>query len=960
MKTSSKVPTWATYGFFKALFDFIKQTQPQGLIIAFDKGRKTFRNKLYPEYKAHREAMPDDMKRQMQDIRRGVDALSIPVFEMGEFEADDLIGTLAYQARHKGLDVTVLTGDQDSFQIIDPDGHISLMMPGFTGGLSRYDRDKVIEKWGVMPEQVIDFKGLKGDTSDNIPGVPGVGDKTAAKLLQEFGTLENIYNNLDKVAGKKLQEKLIQYKEQAFLSKQLATIRLDVPIALSPEAHQFQVKQFEAFLAFLNEMEFKSLIQASPSVLQSYLDPAVVLPPSENGNGKPVVKTSEQGSLFNTTTSATSPAVQELIAASYEDDVFIPPHKIIASLSEFQEFLDAASQAGVLCLDIETTGLDPRQDHIVGIAFSYSKAVSLGQEETSNPLRLEKYATERSILTLDDNFSRETIQSIYVPLQHGDASGNISPENVFKHLQAIFEDQHVAKIAHNAKFEEAFFNAVGLKFNGLVFDTMLANYVLNPEQSNGLKALGFDILGIRMRELKTLLGSGKNQILFDQIDLKEAAAYASLDTYVTLALAAHYIAELENKPELKTLFYEVELPLLHVLCKMEQAGISLDELYLRHLSEQLGVQLVDLEEDIYREAGLRFNVNSPKQVADVLFGHLQIPSKEKTASKSGLSTNAKILETLAEEHPVVQHILDYRQLFKLKSTYVDALPSLISPKDQRLHTSFNQAVTATGRLSSSNPNLQNIPIRSELGRSIRKAFVPKDRKNYCIISADYSQIELRLLAHFSEDPNLMKAFEEGLDVHKATASLVFDVPLDKVTKEMRYQAKTVNFGVIYGQTAFGLSKTLGIFPGEAAAFIEKYFAQYPNVREFIESTKQKAYNTGVATTLLGRVRDVAEGLASKQKHLREFTERTAFNTPLQGSASDLIKLAMIRLDQALVEENADSKLIMQVHDEVVVEAHFDEVEWLQETIKWAMCLDQPLKVPLVVDIAVGENWMDAD
>ena len=975
MKSSKSIPTWGTYGFFKALFDFIKSSNSsgekiEGLIVAFDRGRQTFRTEIYPQYKAHREEMPESLRQQLKDIRLGLETLELPIYELDNYEADDIIGTLAHKALDHNLDVTILTGDQDAYQVIDADNRIQLMMPSFSGGLNTVNRAKVIEKWGIEPEQVVDFKALKGDTSDNIPGVPGIGDKTAAKLIQDYKTLESIYENLDNISGKKLQENLRTYKEQAFLSRQLAQINFETPVQLSAQAIKYQIKSLTPFLEFLQNLEFRSLIQTCPSILGQFaIEQTIVAEQKKQSTNQPT--TNGQISLLslevdNTHNNLkaeqnTSSEIQTTVF-TLADEVPDIPYRIIETIPELDQFLATCKTNQLLCVDIETTGLNALEDKIVGIALSTGKLLKPIQYPASNPLKLQAENNKHYTKLIINEGNNNDVDSVYVPVAHHNAL-NIPAQDVYNLLSRVFSDASVVKIAHNAKFESNFFAEVDLHFKGLLFDTMLASYVSNPEEPHGLKQLGFDKLGIRMQEIKTLIGSGKNQKTFDTVPLQEGAAYACQDTYTTLLLAHHYVQLLSKRPSLETLLYEMELPLMQVLAQMEKMGVALDILYLGQLSQQLGHDLSSIEADIYDLADLTFNINSPKQVAEVLFEKLKIPTKEKNASKSGFSTNAKILEDLAEEHPnfpILQRILDYRQLFKLKSTYVDALPLLISRKDNRIHTSFNQTIAATGRLSSSNPNLQNIPIRSEIGRKIRGAFVPENRQDYVMVSADYSQIELRLLAHFSEDKNLIHAFQSAEDIHKATASLVFNVPLKDVTKEMRYKAKAVNFGVIYGQTAFGLSKALNIFPGEAAEFINRYFEQYPSVTTFIEETKAKAYETGEATTLFGRIRNVKEGLESKQKYVREFTERAAFNTPLQGSASDLIKLAMIRLQDKLIEHQAKSKLILQVHDEVVLEAHQDELEWLKETLRWAMELEQPLKVPLVIDIEVGASWLEGD
>ncbi len=954
MKTSKQVSTWGVYGFFKALFDLVRQVEPDGMAVAFDKGRVTFRTEMYPEYKAHRQAMPDSLKEQMTRIRQGVDLLGIPVFELENYEADDLIGTIARQAASQGVHVTILTGDQDSFQVIDDEGRISILLPGFQGGLTRYDKQKVFEKLGVYPHQLTDFKGLKGDTSDNIPGVPGVGDKTAAKLLAQYQTLENVLAHAEEISGNKIRNAILTHKEQAILSKDLATIRYDAPVTFSDEACHLRIPDVEDFMSFLVEMEFRSFIQQSQTLLKPFLTHAAVGSPVPVGAGV-------QTSLLDLPPASASanPALLTTVTQSAEALLahFQPPHRVITSMADLDAFLAQLKTQKVMVIDIETSGLDVFSAQLAGIALAHSPAFGVESLPTQNPLHLKEYPSEITTLTVNPHLL-DRIEAVYIPLNHQGFEGALPEAAVLEKVGALLQDPDMVVVAHNAKFEMNVFRRLGIRFNGLVFDTMVASYVLNPDRRHGLKALAYDVLGHTMQEITELIGTGKKQIPFTQVPLDVAAPYAACDAYVTAELAGRLAPELSD--DLFALFYEVELPTMQVLAHMEYLGVSLDTDYLSSLSKDLEAKLAVVEQDIYDEAGMTFNLNSPKQVGDVLFGHLKIPALGMTPTKSGYTTNAKVIEALAPDYPIVQKLLDYRQLFKLKSTYVDTLPQLINPYDHRLHTSFNQTIAATGRLSSSEPNLQNIPIRSDLGRQIRQGFVPKARENWLMMSADYSQIELRLLAHFSEDPNLLHAFQSGEDIHKATAALVFDVPLAEVTKDMRYRAKAVNFGIIYGQTAFGLSNALKIPPKEAAAFIDKYFQQYPNVKHYIETTKATVRATGRVKTICGRTRDFSEGLNSSNRGTREFTERAAFNMPLQGSAADIIKVAMVRLARALAREDLQSKLILQVHDELVLEVFEPELTQVRDLVTWAMTLEQPLKVPLEIDISQGPTWMEMD
>lgn len=975
MQTAKHFPTWAIYGFFKALFDLLKLETLDGIAVAFDMGKVTFRTEMYEQYKAHRKSMPDELSEQMGKIREGIELLGIPIFQVPNYEADDLIGTIARQAAAKGIEVSILTGDQDAFQIIDNEALISILVPAQQGGLTRYDRQKVFDKWGVYPEQVTDFKGLKGDTSDNIPGVPGIGDKTAAKLLAQYGTLENLLEHVDEVAGNKVRESLITYREQALLSKDLATIRYDAPVSFSDEACHLRIPDIDDFLKFLVEMEFRSFINNSQSLLQPFIRH---LPEAEREALKETGGKSTAKSAASTARSAkpeTEPAATQLALLEPDTDdasldfpfqlglaasasaPYLVPFQIVTEAAELARFLEKVRETKVLVLDIETSGLDCMTCELAGIALSWSPALRADTAPTVNPLQLSDYPSTVSVLTWDESIAATSdAETLYIPIQHPGDTSLLPQETVLAMLQPLLTDPAIIKVGHNLKFERNVFKTAGVVFDGLLFDTMVTSYVQDSNRRHGLKSLAYEVLGHTMQEITDLIGKGKKQIPFTQVPLEEAAPYAACDAAVTLELASHFVKTLS--PELRGLLYEVELPLVPVLAEMEYAGVSLDVAYLKHLSQDLEGRLKIVEAEIYDLAEVTFNLNSPKQVGEVLFEKLKLPARGLTPTKSSYTTNAKVIESLAEDYPIAQKILDYRQLFKLKSTYVDALPLLTHTIDGRLHTSFNQTITGTGRLSSSEPNLQNIPIRSDVGRQIRQAFVPQSKTDWLILSADYSQIELRLLAHFSEDPMLIEAFRSGEDIHKATAALVFDVPLEEVTKQMRYQAKAVNFGIIYGQTAFGLSNALGIPPKEAGEFIQKYFERYPKVKSYIEASKTEIRRTGVVKTLCGRVRDMSEGLKSPIKSTREFTERAAFNLPLQGSAADLMKVAMIRLQRGIARQKLQSKLILQVHDEVVLEVYQPELEQVRELVHQAMCLEQPLLVPLEIDISEGPSWME--
>ena len=977
MRTSDKRPTWAIYGFFNNLFSLLKNITPDAIAVSFDVGGGTFRDELYEDYKANRDAMPDALHDQMDAIHSGVELLGIPIYEKEGYEADDVIGTLSEKASKEGWHVKILTGDQDSFQLVE-DGSVEILVPGRSAkeGLKTYNRKAVFEKWSVWPEQVIDYKGLRGDTSDNIPGVPGVGEKTAVKLLTEFQDLDNLYANLDKLPKNKLLEKLQTYKDQAFLSRTLATIDRNVPIKINFDDCHLVIPDMQAMVDFFQEYEFRNFIKQAPELLAPFLSGA-----DQVANGKPLAPLKPSGPVapesLDTEQKPKSSAVAVLEKATADWRV---DHDIISTEKQLADLMGQIKKQGVFAIDIETTGLNIFTDTLVGVAISMADGFEVYDRPAVNPLGLDNYPKTFKALRYKGKKDL-SINTFYIPVGHkDDTCEQLKTETVVEALKPVLLSKDIAKIVHNAKFElNMFKEQFDLWWEGLVFDTMIASYVDNPDRRHGLKSLAFEIFKYKMQEIKDLIGTGKKQIPFSQVPVVPAAGYASCDSDATLQLARYFtdrFADLnEAEPNPETLFYETELPTALVLAHIERTGVALDTGYLKNLSETLDTKMLPLEKNIYKLAGEEFNINSPKQVGEILFDKLGITPGKKTKSKSAYSTDVKVLEELRDDHDIIGEILEYRQFFKLKSTYVDALPELIQPETGRVHTSYNQTVAVTGRLSSSNPNLQNIPVRSELGRSIRQAFVARSdadsekykrtskrtqgTKGWVLLAADYSQIELRLLAHFSEDKNLVDAFQNNEDIHTATAALVFGIAKDKISKDMRYKAKAVNFGVIYGQTAHGLSQQLKIPRYEAQEFIDRYFDRYKKVKRFIEDTKSEARDTGQVKTLCGRVRDITEGLNSSIRGVREFTERSAFNTPLQGSAADLMKVAMVRLEHRLLDENRKSRMIMQVHDELVLEVPEAELEAVTKDVLWAMELGQPLKVPLVVDVNTGRTWMES-
>jgi DNA polymerase I len=953
-------PSWAVYGFFTALLSLLKTVQPQAIVVTFDAGRDSFRTRLYPDYKANREHMPEDMRSQMALITEGVEALHLPLVTLADFEADDLIGTLSHQAVSAGYRVGILTGDQDAFQLVADPGITVLLPPrNPKESLRVFDRQAVFDKWGVYPEQVVDFKALKGDTSDNIPGVPGIGDKTAAKLLAQFGTLNQLYDQLPQAGTAKLQEKLATYKDQALLSQQLALIIQDAPVSVAWDDCRLSaqnVTQDNLWHTFCTRLGFKQFIT------QYDLWTALFA-------GQPIPTSGSTASGANKTTpKAANPMTGPLLATlavpqnhtesegpplPASEPVFVPDYTLVQTPQSLADMVSMLQAHLIIALDVETQGLDVRDNPLLGIAFACAHGLQPGTLPTQNPLKLDETPTTHTQLLATNEYTEE--RAFYVPI--GQAEGHLPLATVLAAITPLLTQPDKIKVAHNAKFERLVFKQYNVPLNGLVFDTMIASYVLAPERRHGLKALALNELGLTMTEYETLVGKGKQHTPFAQLPLDQTAPYAAADAAACLRLAHRFTQQLATQPQAAVLLYEMELPLEPVLATMEWNGIQLDVPYLHQLSQQLNDRLQALEADIFSHTqGMPFNLNSPKQVGEVLFGQLGIAPLKKTAGKAH-STDAQVLEQLRTAHPIVPLLLEYRQVFKLKSTYVEALPALVHPLTGRVHTHFNQTVTATGRLSSSNPNLQNIPIRSELGKAMRQAFVPQ--QGWVLLSADYSQIELRLLAHYAEDPHLCQAFEQGLDVHTATAALVFNVPIAEVTKEQRYKAKTVNFGVVYGQSAHSLGQQLGISRTEAQQFIDCYFMRYSAVKACIEGIQDEAHRTGQVATLFGRTRNLSANLNSRNRALREFAERAAFNTPLQGSAADLIKLAMIRLHHRLAQTQLQARILLQVHDEIVLEAPPDELDELKTHLDWAMTLNQPLRVPLVSDMAEGPNWLEA-
>ena len=864
MKNSENQPTWAVYGFFKAIFDLLAKIHPDYIAVAFDVGRRTFRTEKFEEYKANREAMPDTMRSQLGIICEGLKAFDIPIITKEGFEADDVIGTISKNASDKGHNTLILTGDQDSFQLIDKEGTVKVLIPS-KGELIEYDWNKVYEKLGVYPDQVIDYKGLRGDTSDNIPGIRGIGEKTAQKLLNRYKHLEDVLADCDNIPEKAVQKKICEQKDIAILSKDLATIVRDVELDFDIDTATVTLPKIDDVSAFLRKMQFYTFIKNIDKILTSF-----------NPNAE--VEENENLNLFN--------------QAPKQDNV---QQSLFA-----QAIKETVEEANIEFKIVDANNIEE----------------ILAQLEKAERIAMKFYSNEDKIISASvsdgENFFFDT--------------------NEVEKLKPIIENPNIKKIGFDAKSDYHLLLNNGYTLKGLEYDVLLASYVKDPNRKHTLEAQALDFLN-------HIIMSNENEM--GKCD----------EAYTIFRLYEYWQKNLDEREQ--KIVNEIEIPLTLVLAKMEHTGVAIDCEYLKELSSYMTEKLAELEDIIYQLAGEPFNINSPKQVAEVLFDKLEL----KTKKKKSRSTSAEVLEELAQEYEICEYILQHRKFAKLKSTYTDALPTLISKKDGRIHTTYNQALTVTGRLSSSNPNLQNIPIRSEEGNKIRSAFCAMDKENSLILSADYSQIELRLLAHVSGDEHLIHAFTSGEDVHAMTAAKVFGVELKDVTKEMRRRAKAVNFGIVYGQSKYGLAKSLGITNAEAQEFIDKYFETYPKVKEYMNNEVEFVTQNGYVETAFGRKRYLASELQSSNYQIREFAQRAAINQPLQGTAADLIKMAMIRVDKAIA--GMKTKMIMQVHDELVFEVPKEELEQLKSIILDCMALkDQNLKIPLDVDINYGASWKE--
>jgi len=896
--------TSAAFGFTNALIDVIKKENPSHIAVVFDALEQTNRAEEHSFYKAHREAMPEDIRSMIEPIKKIIQAFNIPILLKNGFEADDVIGTLAKEAEKRGFTTYMMTPDKDFGQLVSE--NIFMYKPARMGNSAEvWGIREVCERFEVdNPLKVIDILGLWGDAVDNIPGIPGIGEKTAKKLIAEYGSVENLIANVEDLKGKQ-KENIINFAEQGLISKKLATIILDVDVEFNEEDLKIIPPNEEAVKEIFTELEFRNLAKR-------VLGEEIVVTVSKAVQGD-----ESQLDLFG---SQSMVEAQEVIEVSDLKTVATekPSYHLVTTSEERTKLLHELLQQTSVCFDTETTSIEALDADIVGISFSWKKR-------------------EAYYVAFPTDF--ETSKAI------------------LKEFTPFFESLTIEKIAHNLKYDAKILTQYDIEILGPIFDTMIAHYLIQADGRHNMDYLAEYYLGYKTISIENLIGKkGKNQRSMADLDPREVVDYACEDADITFQLKTIFEPEI-NKGHLKKLFYDVEMPVSMVLKDMEEAGINLDVSALNSYSKELAVDLESLEKDILEDAGTPFNIDSPKQLGEILFEKLKISDKAKKTKTGQYATSEDVLSYHINDHPIVAKILEYRQLRKLKSTYVDALPLLVSPKDGRVHTHYMQTVVPTGRLSSNNPNLQNIPIRSEKGREIRKSFIAKN-DDYLLLSADYSQIELRVIAALSGDKNMIDAFKQGEDIHKATAAKVFNVPLEEVTREQRSQAKAVNFGIIYGQSAFGLAQNLGISRTEAKGIIDSYFTQYARIKEYITESIEKAKTNGYVETILQRRRYLSD-INSSNAIVRGFAERNAINAPIQGSAADIIKIAMINVHNRMKKEKLNSKMLLQVHDELIFDVQIAEQEIMRDLVKTEMENAITIAVPLIVDIDIAKNWLEA-
>ena len=942
--TSTGINTNAQFGFTNTLLEIIKKENPSHIAVCFDTHAPTERHTDFTDYKANREAAPEDLLSSLPHIKAIIEGFNIPVVECDGYEADDVIGTLAWQAADLGYEVYMVTPDKDYGQLLVKENVYMWKPPAFGNEREILDAAKIKAKWDIARvDQVIDMLGLMGDAADNIPGIPGVGEKTAAKLLKEYDTLEGVLANADKIKGA-MGEKVRAGKESAIMSKKLATIITNVPVQFHEEDYQLSEKNIPALTEIFNLLEFKTL---GKRILGGDFEVVVAQDPevqtdlfgNEVKSKKTIVKTKTIVLDSETGTQSVLEPNDEPGNAGYDDEedasdlpklianknIENTPHvyETIIGDQAIKDFIKKIAAKKEICVDTETTGIDANNVQLVGLSFSNT-----------------------------------THAGYYLPVAN-DGDGADGAKHILEKLKPLFEDETITWIGQNLKYDFLVLKWYGVVLKGKTFDTMLAHYVIEPEGRRSMDILSEQFLGYAPVSIENLIGKkGKNQGTMRDVPLDQITEYAAEDADITLQLKECF-EPLLTKREVKRVFEEVENPLMQVLVDMEFEGVKVDEQFLNEYSKVLEADIKISEERVFEQAGVRFNLASPKQLGEVLFDILKIDPKAKKTKTGQYATGEDVLAKLAAKHKIVDDILNFRELSKLKSTYVDALPAIVNPKTGRIHTSYAQAVAVTGRLSSTNPNLQNIPIRSERGREVRKAFIPRDPARI-LVSADYSQIELRVVAAISGDPNMCDAFKQGKDIHTATAAKVYGIAEADVTKEQRYKAKSVNFGIIYGQGAFGLAENLGISRTEAKEIIDNYKKEFPNIQLYMDQQINKAKEQGFVETLMGRKRWLRD-INSSNFTVRGFAERNAINSPIQGSAADMIKLAMIKIHHEMKKQHWESKMILQVHDELVFDAVESELPALKELILACMttAMELPNGVPVEAEIGQGKNWLEA-
>ncbi len=922
---SKGVNTSAIMGFLNSLYEILQKERPSHIGVAFDVAGTAQRQAEYSEYKANREKMPDDLRESIPYIIRLIEGFNIPVYGVEGYEADDVIGTLSKKAEQQGFTTYMMTPDKDFGQLVTD--NILLYKPAKFGEPAQVLGPKeVCERYGIQePKQLIDILGLWGDAADNIPGIPGIGEKTASLLVGKYGSVENLIAHADELKGKQ-KENVVNFAEQGLMSKSLATINLEVPVEFNEEELRAKEPDVPTLMALFEELEFRTFAKRFMEENKGRFDSP--LPPSQRG--KPT------GVMVETVDSPLPPSqrgtptgeydlfhqggeMDNLLAFSDKDSAKTVAHdyKLVETDDDIKMLVGLLSKQKQFVFDTETTNIDVYSAELVGVSFAIK-----AHEAWYLPMPAEREDCQMKL----------------------------------ELLRPLFEDESILKIGQNLKYDISMLAQYGIGVKGPLFDTMLAHYLIEPEQRHNMDYLAEVYLNYITIPIEDLIGKGRMQKTMREVPVELVKEYAAEDADITLQLYEKLLPLLKEYG-VEKLFYEIEMPLVPVLSRMEANGVRIDTDNLKQISDEFGIEIHKIEEKIYELAGMPFNIASPKQLGEVLFERLRIDEKAKKTKTGQYATGEDVLQKLSHKHPIIQLILDYRSLTKLKSTYLDALPALVNPKDGLIHTSYNQAVTATGRLSSNNPNLQNIPVRTAQGREIRKAFVPRSPE-YTLLAADYSQIELRIIAHLSQDPAMVADFNLGHDIHAATAAKVFHVPMDQVTKEQRSRAKAVNFGIIYGMSAFGLAERMELSRSEAADIIKKYFEEYAGIKEYMNRSIALARERGYAETILGRRRYLRD-INGANSVVRGFAERNAINAPIQGSSADMIKIAMIGIHQEMERQKMQSKMILQVHDELVFDAHLDELDTLKAIVQDKMVNALPLSVPVIVEMNTGDNWLEA-